>query len=73
MVFKDYSALITLLGNDFLPKPLGLSVQNDGIEVKLQHYFETLKHEKQHLILPALTGKGKAAANEDTNGGKTNE
>lgn len=70
-VFKDYSALITLLGNDFLPHIMGLSIKNDGIEVILQHYFETLKHEKQHLILPAVTGKGKAATDEDINGKQT--
>ena len=34
----------------------------------LKHYFKTLKQEKQHLILPAVPGKGKAAAEEDVNG-----
>ena len=67
-ILKDYSALITLLGNDFLPHILGLSIKNDGIEVILKHYFETLKQEKQHLILPAVAGKGKAVADEDING-----
>ena len=66
MVFKDYSALITLLGNDFLPKPLGLSIDNDGIEVILQHCFDGGKTNEQiQHAFPKKSLKALAGAEED--------